>query len=83
MGKPVLAVLEEGSEVRMLIDEIGCGKCAKPGDYDLIEENIRWFIEHAEQEILSEMGRRGREYLEKNLSKNMSIEKYMEAINTL
>ena len=83
VGKPVLAVLEKGSEIRLLMDEIGCGKCAEPGDYDLIEENIRWFIEHAEQEVLSEMGRRGREYLEKNLSKNLSIEKYTEAINAL
>ena len=45
VAKPVLAVLEKGSEVEILINEIGCGKVSEPGDYKAVEDNIRWFIE--------------------------------------
>lgn len=83
VGKPVLAVLEPGSEVRMLIEEIGCGKCAEPGDYKKIRENIQWFIDHAGDENLAKMGSRGREYLMEHLTKDLSIAKYTEAIGKL
>ena len=83
VGKPVLAVLEPGTEVRMLIEEIGCGKCAEPGDYKKIRENIQWFIDHAGDENLAKMGSRGREYLMEHLTKDLSIAKYTEAIGKL
>lgn len=83
VGKPVLAVLEPESEVRMLIEEIGCGKCAEPGDYQMIRENIQWFIDHAGDENLAKMGSRGRAYLMEHLTKDLSIAKYTEAIGKL
>jgi len=83
VGKPVLAVLESGSEVRMLIEEIGCGKCSEPGDYGCTTEAIRWFINHACDDEIFEMGRRGHEYLLKNLTKDCSVRKYIEAIESL
>lgn len=83
VGKPVLAVLEPGTEVRMLIEEIGCGKCAEPGNYQMIRENIQWFIDHAGDENLAKMGSRGREYLMEHLTKDLSIAKYTEAIGKL
>ena len=82
-GKPVIGVLEQGSEVRMLIDEIGCGKCAEPGEYDKIAENVRWFIDHAGSDELLEMGQRGRKYLEQHLTKELSVAKYIDAIEKL
>ena len=83
VGKPVLGVLEEGSEVRMLIDGIGCGRCCEPGDYEAISENIQWFISHADKGELHEMGRLGNEYLLKHLTKDCSVRKYIEAIEAL
>ena len=83
VGKPVLGVLEKGSEVRMLIDEIGCGRCSQPGDYEATSENIQWFISHADKGELHEMGRRGNEYLLEHLTKECSVRKYIEAIETL
>lgn len=80
VGKPVLAVLEKKSEVQMLIDEIGCGKCCEPGDYHAVEQNIRWFIDNACSGNLEEMGERGHAYLINHLTKNMSIQKYKKAI---
>jgi len=82
-GKPVLAVLENGTEIRMLIEEIGCGKCAEPGDYQRIAENIEWFVLHDGDEELSTMGRSGREYLMNHLTKEHSIAKYIEAISKI
>ena len=82
-GKPVLAVLENGTEIRMLIEETNCGKCAEPGKYRRIAENIKWFILHAGDEELFVMGRRGREYLMNHLTKEHSIAKYIEAISKL
>jgi glycosyltransferase involved in cell wall biosynthesis len=80
VGKPVLAVLEKGSEIQMLIDEIGCGKCSEPGDYDAVAENIRYFIENADSSEVAAMGQRGFDYLIKNLTKDISVEKYKKAI---
>ena len=80
VGKPVLAVLEKGSEIQMLIDEIGCGKCSEPGDYDAVAENIRYFIENANSDDMAAMGQRGFDYLIKNLTKDISVEKYKKAI---
>lgn len=80
VAKPVLSVLENGSEVRLLIDDIRCGLSAEPGDYAMIEENLRWFIDRAGSIDIQDMGRRGYEYLKKNLTKRISIEKYKDAI---
>lgn len=78
--KPVLGVLEEDSEIGYLIRETNCGLCSKPGDYESIKKNIQWFIDHDGSEELFQMGYRGRDYLEKNLRKNDSIQKYKKAI---
>ena len=83
VGKPVLAVLEKGSEIQMLIDEIGCGKCSEPGDYDAVAENIRYFIENANSDDMAAMGSRGYNYLLNNLTKDISIHKYTEEIQGL
>lgn len=85
VGKPILGVLEEGTEARNLIEECGCGKCCEPGRYKEIGKLIRWYID-GDSGIgnkLSEMGMRGREYLEENLTKGASIKKYLSAIYAL
>lgn len=81
VAKPIIGVLEEGSEIHCLIDEIGCGKCCEPGDYANIEGVLRWFIMNSNE--IREMGVLGRKYLEENLTKDMSIGKYIRAIKML
>lgn len=83
VGKPVLGVLERGTEVRFLIEKIHCGLVSEPGDYLKVEENIRWFIENAGSSEINAMGRRGYEYLHDNLTREMSIDKYKKAILSL
>ena len=82
-GKPVLGVLEEGSEIRMLIEETLGGLVCEPGDYEQVEKNIRWFIANAESDNLKAMGDRARTYLVENLTKDVSLAKYKEAILNL
>ncbi len=79
-GKPVLGVLEKGSEVQWLIDQVGNGLCCEPGDYDGIAKRIQWFVEIATADELIQMGEKGRKYLERNLTKAVSIEKYRRSI---
>lgn len=80
-GKPVLGVLEEGSEVRLIIEETGCGLVSEPGDYEAVEKNIKWFVENAKKQSIDEMGDLGQRYLIENLTQKVSIEKYKKAIS--
>lgn len=81
--KPILGVLEYGSEIQMLINEIGCGKCSEPGDYEAMQKNIDWFISRAGSMEIAEMANRGYNYLLKNLTKDVSIAKYVKAIKEI
>lgn len=80
-AKPVLGVLEEKSEIRMLIEDTQCGLVSEPADYKTIEDNIRLMI--SGNINLINMGRRGYEYLTNNLTKDKSIMKYIDAIKNL
>lgn len=82
-GKPVLGVLEEGSEARIIIEECNCGKCCSPGDYSGIEAEIRWFIQSADRNEVVQMGLNGHQYLMTKLTKDASIKKYKDAILNL
>ena len=82
-GRPMIGILEEGTEVRCLIEETGCGRCVSPMAYDEIGETIAWFIERAGSEEVHAMGRQGREYLAENLTKAISVGKYRDALMSL
>lgn len=79
-ARPVIGVLEAGSEIRCIIEDTKGGLCCEPGEYDKVEENIRWFIDNAGNGELKAMGIRSRENLEKNLTRNVSVQKYAEEI---
>ena len=79
-GKPILGVLEENTEVRLLIEETKGGLVSSPEDYEMIEKNIKWFIENSDSKELEDMGKRSREYLVENLTKEISIRKYENEI---
>lgn len=82
-GRPIIGVLEKNTEIRLIIEECQCGICCEPGAYDEIVHIIRWYIENADTEEMVRMGKNGREYLEKNLTKSVSIERYIEAIKSV
>lgn len=80
-GKPVVGVLEEGSEARCLIEESGCGLVADPMNYKQIEEMILHAL--TQKNKLKEKGLTGRKYLEQHLTKEESIRKYATTIRSL
>lgn len=78
VGKPVLGVLDDGSEARLILEESNCGVCSEPGDYIGIEKNINYIIEN--KDVIKKFGLNGRNYLEEYLSKSRSIDKYIKNI---
>ena len=80
VGKPIIGVLEEGSEIRCLIDEIGCGKCCEPENYEEIESIVRWYMTNQD---INEMGIKGRYYMENSLRKEISVRKYLDNIEEI
>lgn len=78
-GKPVLGILEEGSEARLIVEEVGCGITVAPEHYADIENLIDTYIKMDKQE-LENIGRKGREYLTAHLTKDVSIRKYRNEI---
>lgn len=77
-GKPVLGVLDEGSEARLIVEECNCGVCIEPGNYEEIYRKINYILEN--KETIKSLGANGRAYLERNLTKDISINKYKHTI---
>lgn len=77
-GKPVLGVLDEGSEARLIVEDCNCGVCIEPGNYKDISNNIEYILNNKEE--IRALGSNGRRYLESNLTKEVSINKYKENI---
>lgn len=77
-GKPVLGVLDKGSEGRIIVEECNCGICIEPGDYEDIEDKINYILNN--QKEIKDLGVNGRLYLESNLTKDVSINKYKDSI---
>ena len=83
VGKPILGVLEEDSEIRNIIEASDCGMCCAPADYEGVAKLLRWYIDNAGTVAEKAMGNNGRLYLEGNLTKDISIQKYSRAISSL
>lgn len=81
-GKPVLGILEEESEARLIIEDAKCGISVTPGDYEAIEALIADFVDKKDSSELRQMGASGREYLAQYLTKHVSIEKYRDEITS-
>lgn len=79
-GKPVLGILEEGAEARLIVEEAQCGRVVSPEDYEAIRKLIREFIQKRNSEELACMGEKGRNYLVQHLTKDVSIKKYRDEI---
>ena len=78
VGKPVLGVLDDGSEARLIVDECKCGFCTQPGNYEEIYNKINYVLENKNE--IQYLGLNGRKYLEANLTKEVSINKYKTSI---
>lgn len=82
-GKPMIGVLEEGSEVRRLIEDCNCGKCCEPSDYSEIQAIINCLLKDMGDNMLRSLGLNGRNYLVKHLTRIVSIKKYIKEIESM
>lgn len=78
-GKPILGVLESGSEAHRLIQESQCGVVAEPQDYESAIRQIH-YLQSLNPNQLAEFGARGRAYLEEHLRRELSLEKYRKLL---
>lgn len=74
-GKPILGVLEKGSEACLLIENSGCGIVVEPQDYSKVVEELK-SLYNLDRHLLTNKGIQGREYLEQYLRKEQSLDKY-------
>ncbi|MGE6369817.1 glycosyltransferase family 4 protein [Planococcus kocurii] len=81
-GKPVLGVLEQGSEVQRLIFESGAGVVIEPQNYEGVIHAIH-YLHSLDPGELKSMGLKGRAYLEKNLTRATSINKYRQVLQAV
>lgn len=77
-GKTVLGVLDKGSEARLIVEEANCGLCTDPGNYKEVYQIINQILE--DKERVTSLGKNGRNFLDNNLTKILSIEKYKDNI---
>lgn len=82
VGKPILGVLENGSEAQMLIEKSNCGNVVEPQNYSEIVTAIKDFYKK-DRESLIKQGLNGREYLEQNLKRQSSIDKYRKVLKKI
>ncbi|WP_421535683.1 glycosyltransferase family 4 protein [Priestia sp. D3YE.R1] len=81
-GKSIIGALEENSEARLIIEDAKCGYVTEPGNYEEIEHIINTFLNEKESNVLAGMSERGRDYLVKNLTKDVSVHKYIAEIKS-
>ncbi len=72
LAKPVLAVIDEATDMDELINEAGCGYSVSSGDPEAFVSGVRWLIFHKDE--LKEYGMRGRRYLEKYFNVGVSAD---------
>ncbi|WP_026692796.1 glycosyltransferase family 4 protein [Peribacillus kribbensis] len=81
-GKPILGVLEKGSEAQLIIEKSQSGIVVEPKNYKGIIEAINYLF-NLNQKKRREMGIKGRNYLEENLQRKTSINKYRDLLMKL
>jgi glycosyltransferase involved in cell wall biosynthesis len=77
-GRPVIALMAERSEVAMSVRESGCGYVVPPSDPAVLAERIRYLFDHPD--AVREMGKKARESLERNYSRRVVAEKYLDLL---
>ena len=78
-GKPILAIVEPGTEMDGVIKEEGIGWTVPPGHPELLEKTILTIQSQPEQ--VTEKGRKARQVAERLYSLDTAIEKYRQVIH--
>ena len=78
-GKPVLAIVEAGSEPAIVVEEDCVGWVSPPHEPELLKETI--LKAYAKRENLEEMGKRARNVAETKYSVETAVQKYLDVLD--
>lgn len=78
---PVFGILEKGSEAWNIIEKSKCGLLSETGNYDDVKKKLDYVIKNKEKFVKKYST--GRKYLEENLAKDKSINKYKKEIGKI
>lgn len=76
--RPVLACFDNDSDLCDIVRDTGCGVCVEPDDIDGLVNAIITLSKNSEENI--KMGKKGREYILKYLTKEIGTSKYVEVL---
>jgi hypothetical protein len=71
-GKPVVACVDEESDLWRLIEQVGCGICVRAGDVGALARAL----DRLQVEGCGDMGERGRRYVERYQTRGVVGEAY-------
>jgi colanic acid biosynthesis glycosyl transferase WcaI len=78
-GRPVIAAVPDDCETAALVREAECGVVVAPDDPRLLADTIR--SAHSGDLDLKSMGRRGRDYVERNASRSVAMAAYRSLVD--
>ena len=81
VARPVIAAAEAESETAQVVERVGCGIVVPPGRPELLARAIR--DAHDGKYDLAEMGRRGREWVEREADRSVAVRRYRDLLGEL
>src|SRR3954471_21516443 len=81
VARPVIVAADGDSETAQVVQQIGCGIVVPPGRPELLARAIR--DAHDGEHDLEEMGRRGREWVEREADRTVAVRRYRELLGEL
>jgi colanic acid biosynthesis glycosyl transferase WcaI len=81
VARPVIAAAEAESETAQVVERVGCGIVVPPGRPELLARAIR--DAHDGKYDLAEMGRRGREWVEREADRSVAVRRYRDLLREL
>jgi glycosyltransferase involved in cell wall biosynthesis len=76
-ARPIIAITNPGNELSRLIADAQCGVTVQPGDAERLADLLRQALD--QRDAFAEMGRKGRQYLERHCSRKGCVER-VEAV---
>jgi colanic acid biosynthesis glycosyl transferase WcaI len=81
VSRPVIVAADAESETAQVVQQVGCGIVVPPGRPELVARAIR--DAHDGKYDLVEMGRRGREWVEREADRSVAVRRYRDLIGEL
>ncbi|MFL5944394.1 MAG: glycosyltransferase family 4 protein [Gaiellaceae bacterium] len=81
VARPVIAAADPDSETAQVVERVGCGIVVPPGRPELLARAIR--DAHDGKYDLAEMGRRGREWVQREADRSVAIGRYRDLLREL